>query len=97
MTDLETQLRELIVTVVREELARQRPAAPVEYLTVRQAAELARITTGTIHRWLKTGKLPRHNAGRAVRVKRSDLERLLATGGRVEEIDPVAWARERFG
>lgn len=80
MSDLE----ELIRSIVRDELAKQRdikPAndeAPGEYLSTAEAAELARVSVYTIRRWVKDGELTRHEAGSRVRIRRDELEKFLA-------------------
>ncbi|MEP6654009.1 MAG: helix-turn-helix domain-containing protein [Myxococcales bacterium] len=61
--------------VVREELSKVPERS--EYLSVREAAEIADVIPGTIRSWIETGKLGRYQAGRHVRVKRSDLDALL--------------------
>jgi len=49
-----------------------------ELLTVKQIAELLKVTPATIYRWLDSGKLPRVKfSRRAVRVRRDDLERFV--------------------
>jgi excisionase family DNA binding protein len=52
-----------------------------EYLSTRQAADLAAVAAGTIRRWIKAGRLPPLRAGREVRIRRADLEHLLSTVG----------------
>ena len=54
--------------VVREELSKVPERS--EYLSVREAAEIADVIPGTIRSWIETGKLGRYQAGRHVRVKR---------------------------
>ena len=45
-----------------------------ELLTVAETARLLKVSTVTIHRWLKQGRLPSYRVGpRAVRVRRADL------------------------
>ena len=61
--------------VVREELSKVPERN--EYLSVREAAEIADVIPGTIRSWIEAGKLGRYQAGRHVRVKRSDLDALL--------------------
>ena len=83
-------MREEMHIVVREELrafsAEQSPAnatvargVPADgYLSVEEAAELARVSKNTIRAWVKDGKLPRRMAGRELRVRRDELHQLLA-------------------
>jgi len=48
-----------------------------EWLTVEDAAEYLHVTSGTIYRWTKAGKLPVYKFnGTPIRIKRSDLEAL---------------------
>lgn len=54
------------------------------WLTRKEAAEYARVTTGTIDRWARHGDLTRHHpkGTRSVRFHRDELDRLMvpATG-----------------
>ena len=54
--------------VVREELSKVPERS--EYLSVREAAQIADVIPGTIRSWIEAGKLGRYQAGRHVRVKR---------------------------
>ena len=69
-------LVEVVRGVLREELEPRRSTVD-EYLSVARAAAVAEVTPGTIRLWMNDGKLRRHRAGRELRVKRADLERLL--------------------
>ena len=97
MTDLE----ELVRKIVRDELAKAKPAndAPSVYLSIAEAATHARVTPGTVRRWVRHGELTRHEAGARVLVRRDELERLLAC--EVVPIDknlsPEERAKRRFG
>ena len=94
MTDIETQIR----SIVRDELARAKAeAAPAEFLSARDAAGLIGVAEGTIRRWIREGKIDRHNAGRRVRVLRADLERLLRSGTSANDDSPEARADREFG
>jgi excisionase family DNA binding protein len=46
-------------------------------LTVVQVAEIMNVTGQTIHNWIKIGKLPAVKVARAVRIRRSDVDRLI--------------------
>lgn len=48
------------------------------YLSIAGASALADVAPGTLRRWIKDGRLPTGRAGRVYRIKRSDLEALLA-------------------
>lgn len=53
-----------------------------EYLTVREAADLLRVSVPTIRRWIASGRLPADRPGvRTLRVKRSALNRLNGESG----------------
>jgi len=64
-----------------------------EYLTVREVAEHLKLNQQTVRNWIDAGTLPAVRIGRRVRVRRVDLERVLAqdTSGSVRpEPSPVA-------
>ena len=77
----EHALRELIEDatrrVVREELSRE-PGRD-RYLPVAEAAEVAGVAPDTIRAWIGQGRLRRYNAGREIRVRRSELDVFLAS------------------
>ena len=50
---------------------------PQEILTRKQVCELLHITTNTLHRWIKQGKIKAHNAGGRVLIRRGDAEAVL--------------------
>jgi excisionase family DNA binding protein len=52
---------------------------------VARAAEVAKVNPATVRKWVEEGRLGRYRAGRELRVKRSELDRLLATGWADEE------------
>jgi len=97
MTDLEHIVR----AIVRDELSKQRDAKPANdaYLSVAEAAALARVSPGTVRRWVRRGELTRYEAGTRVLVKRDELEAFLTC--EVTPIDinltPEERARRRFG
>ncbi len=68
--------------VVREELAKA--PARSEYVSVQDAAAITDVIPGTIRSWIDAGRLGRYQAGRHVRVKRSELDALLGTPSSVE-------------
>lgn len=97
--NLEQSFRALVVEVVREELARVAKPTPDEYLTVREAADLAHVVPSTIRKWIRAERLPRYSAGADPRVKRSDVERLLRSPKPKpeHELTPEEMARRDFG
>ena len=50
------------------------------YLTVAEVAEVLRLNQQTVRNWIDQGSLPALRVGRRVRIKRSDLDRLLSEG-----------------
>jgi excisionase family DNA binding protein len=50
------------------------------YLTVAEVAELLRLNQQTVRNWIDQGSLPALRVGRRVRIKQSDLDRLLSDG-----------------
>ncbi len=71
------QFRLLVESIVRDVLAKQPTAANDEYLSTDEAAEVAHVTSGTIRRWVREKKLKRYSAGAHIRVRRSEIDRLL--------------------
>jgi excisionase family DNA binding protein len=69
-------LLDVLREVIRDELG-ARPSSCDEYLSVARAAEVADVTAATIRTWMSEGRLARFRAGRELRVRRADLERLL--------------------
>ena len=57
-----------------------------EYLSVSEAATIARLHHGTIREWIKDGSLKSCRAGRVYRIRRADLDDRLAAS----VADPVA-------
>lgn len=93
-------IEEMVRAIVRDELAKSRPANDAtDYLSTSEAAAFARVSPGTIRRWVRTGELTRHEAGTRVLVRRDELEKFLAC--EVTPIDvnlsPEERARRRFG
>ncbi len=70
------QLRTWIVQIVRHEVhaAVAEATKPQEIFTVREAAAFARVSSGTMRRAIKEGHLVAYSVGRALRIKRDDLE-----------------------
>jgi excisionase family DNA binding protein len=60
-----------------------------ELLTIAEAAKALKVSTVTMHRWLKQGRLTAYRVGpRAVRISRSELIRLLSPRN-VREVSPM--------
>jgi excisionase family DNA binding protein len=51
-----------------------------EYLTVNEIAEHLKLNPQTLRNWIDQGSLPAVRIGRRVRVRRADLDRILAKG-----------------
>ena len=79
---LEETIRTAVADAVREALEDiQRPDA---WFTVANAAKHLACSTTTIRKWLKQGRLPHAKIDDVLRIRRSDLERLLEP---TEELD----------
>lgn len=50
------------------------------FLTVAEVAEILKLNQQTVRNWIDQGSLPATRVGRRVRIKRSDLERLIEAG-----------------
>jgi len=50
------------------------------FLTVQEIADLLKVNQQTVRNWIDTGRLPAVRIGRRIRVRRVDLDRLLAEG-----------------
>lgn len=51
-----------------------------EFLTVADVAELLKLNQQTVRNWIDHGSLPAVRVGRRVRIRRSDLERVIEDG-----------------
>jgi excisionase family DNA binding protein len=51
-----------------------------EFLTVAEVAKLLKLNEQTVRNWIDQGSLPALKVGRRVRIRRSDLERVLEDG-----------------
>ncbi len=60
----------------------ERSEVEESYLTVAEVAQLLKLNQQTVRNWIDQGSLPALRVGRRVRIKRSDLERVLADGYR---------------
>lgn len=95
MSPLSRAIRDELVVLLRsdqelrDELRRALGAAADDLLTVGAAAELARVAPRTIGRWIASGALPATGKGKRTRIRRSDLEGYLTSGGRRQvDVDP---------
>ena len=52
------------------------------YLTVAEVADMLRLNQQTVRNWIDAGSLPAIRVGRRVRIKSSDLNRILESGYR---------------
>ena len=77
-------------------LAAGKPAND-DMLTTREASEVARVTVGSIRRWVRQGRLERHRAGRKLRISRTELEQWLRNPGPEKELTPEEQADLDFG
>jgi excisionase family DNA binding protein len=100
-TSIDSAIRDAVREVVREEvraaISELLPAAPAkssvssEYLSIDEAAKVARLHHTTIRAWIKDGSLTAFRAGRVYRIRRADLDARLtmqaadATAVAVEE------------
>lgn len=98
MSDLDDAIRKAVDARLRELGIMERPQ-PDEYLSTKDAAGIAGVAAVTIRRWVKGGKLREHRAGRLMRVKRADLERLLREGyvRNDDSLTPEQMARRKYG
>lgn len=58
----------------------ERGALDDSFLTVAEVAEILKLNQQTVRNWIDQGSLPALRVGRRVRIRRSDLERLLDAG-----------------
>ena len=96
VTSLDEGLRALVAELVRAEVDKRvaELRQPAEFLSPQAAGQLAGVADGTVRRWIREGRLAGHRAGRVLRVRRADLERLLRDGG---DASPEDLARRDFG
>jgi excisionase family DNA binding protein len=66
------------------------------FLTVAEVAEMLKLNQQTVRNWIDQGSLPAVRVGRRVRIRRSDLERVLEEGStaapapRASDVGPSA-------
>jgi excisionase family DNA binding protein len=61
-----------------------------EFLTVAEVAEMLKLNQQTVRNWIDQGSLPAVRVGRRVRIRRSDLERVLEEGYTTTSADAQA-------
>src|SRR5437588_8799182 len=75
-------------------------AEPEEsFLTVAEVAEMLKLNQQTVRNWIDQGSLPALRVGRRVRIRRSDLERVLEQGsttGAADSAPPAGPSAEDF-
>jgi len=96
MTDPLEGLRSFIASVVRDEMKLTTKPANDEYLSTADAAQIARVTPGTVRRWVREKVLTKHGRGARVRIRRDELEEYLS-GTEEAAATPADRARKRFG
>ncbi|HEU0035895.1 MAG TPA: helix-turn-helix domain-containing protein [Kofleriaceae bacterium] len=107
--DLAAGLRAWIADIVRTELKVQLAGIvpspkvpPSPYMTAKEAGEYARVSAATIRKWIRTGRLQAHGAGRELRVRIDDLvdtlrpqpRRTSVRGSGARELSPEDLAHE---
>lgn len=92
-------LEDMIRAIVREELAKSKPDTAPPFLSIAEAADFARVSPGTVRRWVAAKKLTRFEAGARVLVDRAELDALLRREAAPVDIElsPEARARKRLG
>jgi len=67
------------------------------FLTVAEVAELLKLNQQTVRNWIDQGSLPAVRVGRRVRIRRTDLERVLDEGAtQGSAAQPVSQSAEDF-
>lgn len=59
-----------------------------EYLTVNEIAKHLKLNPQTIRNWIDQGRLPALRVGRRIRIRRTDLDRVLEQGATAPEQEP---------
>jgi excisionase family DNA binding protein len=76
------EVRRAVREEVRAALAEARGAVQpdTEFLTVKDAASLAQVSTATVRAWVQRGHLPCHRTGRLWRIRKDQLLSFLERG-----------------
>lgn len=77
---IEEQLADLVERTVRRVIREELGTARADYLSAVEAAQVAGVSAQTVRAWIRAGKIPGYRAGRVWRVRRNELESLLAAG-----------------
>src|SRR3954468_5950568 len=91
---IRSMLREEIRAAVREELRALLPELPAsstqgdDFLSVKDAAKVARVCSATVRVWLRHGQLKRYGTARLPRIRRSELVRFMASQAPIEPEQP---------
>jgi len=80
-------LRALVRDVVRDELGKA--VRDDGYMTVAEAAAVARLKSATLREWIKRGRLKATHLGRRLRVTRADLDAAMAKPARRKHADSI--------
>lgn len=80
------EVRAALADSLQKQNAPSSSASGAEYLSVSEAADVARLHHGTIREWIKDGSLKACRAGRVYRIRRADLDDRLTA----RLADPVA-------
>jgi len=89
--ELQIALRELSLSVAPSH------EEPTDYLSIAEAAMLAKVHPATVRAWIREGRLQGCRAGRYHRIKRADLHAFLSSLPTSSQFDLDAKARELAG
>lgn len=95
----ENAFLEQLRVLIREELAKlldEREAAS-EWMTAYDAAQVLGVHPKTLRKWIREGKLEATRAGSRHRVRRADIDRMLARGSTNENLTPEQLAERKYG
>jgi excisionase family DNA binding protein len=97
-TTLRDVLREDIRQIVRQELQQllavaNQPSHTDEYVSAKRAAELLGVSEQSVRRWIGSGELSVHRAGRLLRLRLQDVRDYLARSKQSDGLDIDARAR----
>jgi excisionase family DNA binding protein len=87
-------VREVVRIEMRALLAERPSPASDGFMTVVAGAKYAGVHPSTLRAWVKCGLLPRHMAGRQLRVRRDEIDRCLSKDPGVDARTPDEIADE---